>query len=241
MFKNYNIHNNIVAGISLRGLDKNGKLIEEFSIGNVDYFRSDIIEKSRNKIAHHLVMPNKNIILGKQTHSDIIEIVDNELPNKSYDCDGLITTSKEVALLVSVADCIAVLIYDPVNNVIAAIHSGWRGTKQSITEKAVLMMKKHFGTKESNIRVQISAAASGEKYEVGEDVAVLFPDSIKPISSGKFLFDNKAEILKRLVDMNVPRDSISIDFDCTIGNQIFHSYRRDGVNSGRNAVFIKIV
>ena len=241
MFKNYNFDNNISAGISVRNINSNGEIVEEFTIGNIDHFESNVIYQSRNKLANYLNVSSNYLKLGKQTHSDKIEIVTKDNINQNLECDGLITQDKDIALLVSVADCAAVLIYDPLNQVIAAVHSGWRGTNLGITEKALSIMKQKFGTRESELKVQISAAASGDKYEVGEEVAILFTDSIKQISSKKFLFDNKAEIVRRLVELGVAKDSISIDLDCTISNQLYHSYRRDGVKSGRNATFIKIM
>ena len=61
-----------------------------------------------------------------QIHSNIVHKV-SRISNKKLKGDSLITNKKGIALGILTADCAPILIYDPVNNFISAIHAGWRG------------------------------------------------------------------------------------------------------------------
>ena len=75
-------------------------------------------------------VPLTRIKFNKQTHSDIIHIVDEK--SHITEGDALITNVRNLLIYVKIADCGAILIHDDINNVIAAVHSGWHGTKQKI-------------------------------------------------------------------------------------------------------------
>ncbi|MGB9911954.1 MAG: polyphenol oxidase family protein, partial [Candidatus Kapaibacteriota bacterium] len=89
-----------------------------------------------------------------------------------------------------------------------------------------------------NLLVYISPLASGKRYEVGEDVAKLFPLSTIPTPNGKYFFDNRKEIIYQLKETGVEEKNIEYSPLCTISNTNLHSYRRDKEKSGRMAAFI---
>ena len=159
--------------------------------------------------------------------------------------DGMICFEKGIILCVSLADCAGVLIFDPVKNIISALHSGWKGSKLNITRKGIEIMKNH-GSNPKDLLVWISPSASGEKYEIGEDVAKHFMDSeclipLNPLfakGKTKYLFHNKFQIKKQLIVCGVNVDNIEISQICTINDIEYHSYRRDRQLSGRMAAFI---
>ncbi|MCG8688330.1 MAG: peptidoglycan editing factor PgeF [Desulfobacterales bacterium] len=70
--------------------------------------------------------------------------------------DGVVTNVGKIGLVIQVADCQAVLLYDPVNQVIANVHSGWRGSLENITGRCVDTMIKEFDCRPIDIRVGIS-------------------------------------------------------------------------------------
>ncbi len=147
--------------------------------------------------------------------------------------DALITSEANVLLGVTVADCTPILLCDPVTNLIAAIHAGWRGTEQMITLATVRRMLS-LGARPENIFAFIGASASLEKYEVGLEVATLFESRhTRELGNNKFLLDVKTANLDQLLYAGIPREQIEVSPLCTISDERLHSYRRDGKKSGR--------
>ncbi len=240
----------IIAGITKRNLREfplNG-----FSISPAGAFNEEDASQGRRYFAEFLQKKYptiKKVIFQKQVHGDIIELVDStSVEGLGMDRkvrDGMICFEKGIILCVSLADCAGVLIFDPVKNIISALHSGWKGSKLNITQKGIEIMKNH-GSNPKDLLVWISPSASGEKYEIGEDVAKHFMDSecIIPLNplfakgKTKYLFHNKFQIKKQLIVCGVNVDNIEISQICTINDIEYHSYRRDRQLSGRMAAFI---
>jgi YfiH family protein len=227
--------NRIVSGVTKRNTVNFPP--DGFTINNSNITDDDTVQFNRKLLAKELAYDISNMAFQKQTHSNIVRIIDAN--NQTIELsDGMITSKKNIIINISIADCTAVLMYDFKNEVICGVHSGWRGTQQNITKIAIDKLSSEFGTKPRDLLVYLSPSASGEKYEVNDDVAVHFPRSIKSISGTKFLFDNKREIVFQLLDCGVKLENIEISEYCTISNTDFHSYRRDADVSGRMSAFI---
>jgi polyphenol oxidase len=171
-------------------------------------------------------------VYQNQVHSSSIHFVHGD-EGVVKESDALITSEPNVLLGVTVADCTPILLYEPKAKLIAAVHAGWRGTEQMIALAAVRKMAEH-GADPSNIFAFIGASASGEKYEVGLEVATLFEEKhLVYLSSEKFLLDVKAANLDQLLFAGILREQIEVSPLCTISDERLHSYRRDGTRSGR--------
>ena len=90
--------------------------------------------------------------------------------NQPEVCDGLITDEPGVALVCFAADCTPVLLFDPVKNVAAAVHAGWRGTALGIAAKAVEAMTREFGCEPENIGAAIGPCIGACCFETDGDV-----------------------------------------------------------------------
>lgn len=88
--------------------------------------------------------------------------------------DALITAAKDLCLIVTLADCSPVLLYDPVQEVVGAVHAGWKGTISLIAAETVQAMQQNFGSKPSDIRAGIGVSIGACCYEVSEDLAQQF-------------------------------------------------------------------
>lgn len=159
--------------------------------------------------------------------------------------DGLITNSAGVLLMTMVADCVPVLIADPVQHVIAAVHSGWRGTQQRIARQALRHMQQDFGSLAENIRFVTGPAISYEAFEVGGEVVEAFADQVDVADSlyakavGEKYRLNLGEILRQqALAEGLNSAHIEISSECTFSNQNYYSYRRQGGLTGRQAGFI---
>src|SRR2546430_9705450 len=80
-------------------------------------------------------------------------------------CDALISSTAKILLAVKTADCVPILIGDPVTHAFAAVHAGWRGSSSSIVMRAVEQMNREYGASASNMHVAIGPAANGCWYE----------------------------------------------------------------------------
>ena len=109
----------------------------------------------------------------KQIHSSIIHSI-SRLPEKPLAGDGLITREPGIVLTVRTADCIPVLIVDPVERAIGSFHAGWRGTLARIVEKGAGEMRRAFGSEPENLRAAIGPGIHRCCYEVSEDLKEKF-------------------------------------------------------------------
>ena len=176
---------------------------------------------------------NENLISYQiQVHGDFINEV-NTFGNCGQS-DALITTNKNLGLAISSADCPAIFIYDPVKKIIAAIHSGWRGTEKKILLKTLHNLRDEFSSNISDLVCYIGPSISQKNYEVGEEVANKFDDEFVLEKENKFYLDVSGANYKMLVDAGVKKINIQLSNLCSfeLGN-LLHSYRRDGQKSGR--------
>ena len=108
-----------------------------------------------------------------QTHSDNVYIYNG----KVEEGDALITNKESTAVGVFTADCVPILLYDKANKVVAAIHSGWRGTFSCIVSKTIDEMKKKYGTKSQDLVAYIGPHMHQCCYEVSEELIDKFKNS----------------------------------------------------------------
>lgn len=234
----------VTIGCTLNSADK------PFTIGPSRNTDSNLIKENKAKLNAYLkTEPSKSIYLY-QTHSDNIYQPDSSTEirldggfENVGEYDAAISNIKGSQLNLSVADCAAVIIYHRESNTIAGVHSGWKGTEKSITEKTISQLAKGLGKPVDEIANSLVAwllpSATGEAYEVGEEFIEKFPDSITQID-GKAYFDNKKEIISRLMNLGVKSENIHVCGSCTIGDNKYHSFRRDGELSGRMNAFVRL-
>ena len=171
--------------------------------------------------------------IQKQTHSDVVRYVTKG--GIVGESDAMITDKKNLGLAIGVADCTPIFIYDPENKVIAAVHSGWRGTEKRILEKTVLKLKSEFKSKSEKLVAYIGPSISQENYEVGKKVADLFGDKYKLKKSEKYLLDVASANYDMLINSGLQKENIERSSLCTYEEKdLLHSYRRDGKKSGRS-------
>lgn len=136
------------------------------------------VEDSYQKICNELNIEYSNLCRPKQTHTDVVKTIedgDEGIYNKKFfDVDGLVTNKKNKALVFCFADCTPLLFFDPVKNVISNVHSGWRGTLQTIGKNAVEKMIQDYECNSKDIICCIGPTIRNCHFEVDEDVKDLF-------------------------------------------------------------------
>ena len=133
------------------------------------------VEKNLHILGDALGFDPQKLVMTMQIHSDIVRVVTdadcNGLCHRNYpQCDGLVTNTPGVALLIFTADCTPLLFHDPVTGAVGAAHAGWRGTAQAIGAKVVGAMVDHFGCKPENIRAAIGPNVGMCHFETDADV-----------------------------------------------------------------------
>jgi len=209
---------------------------------NLSYSVGDdknIVDKNRSDFFETLGLSINNVGYQRQIHSDIIKTID--CGGDNGESDALITNNKNLGLAVSIADCTPVFVYDFKNRIIAAIHSGWRGTENKIVEKTLVKMMNDFNSKPENLFAYIGPSISQNNYVVGSEVAEKFDKAFAKEKDDKILLDVARLNYKMLLDFGIPKNQIQKSQLCTYEfNNLLHSYRRDGNLSGRSLGVIAI-
>ena len=124
-------------------------------------------------MADTIDIPVENMVYTKQTHTTNIKIVDNSnkgmgiIKERNYDnIDGIITNTNNLCLVSSFADCIPVTLVDAKKGVIAALHSGWKGTVGNISQNGIECMKESFGCNEADIIAFVGPGICKNCYQV---------------------------------------------------------------------------
>lgn len=198
-----------------------------------------------NRISSHFPITPKNIIFMNQVHSDMVVKKLDKKPSFPK-ADGMITQIKGLALAIKSADCLPIFLFDNKNKVISAIHAGWRGTALKIVKKALKKLEQEFNSNIADIYAYIGPAINGNCYEVGKDVYEHFKflgkrksEFFTKTKNNKFYMDLKGINAYILENEGISIDNIEVCSLCThCEKDIFYSYRRDGINSGRNISFI---
>ena len=183
-------------------------MIESKLIPNA--FFSDKSVKSVNNLKDNVGI--RFIASMNQTHSDVVTFVKSP---RVYDSDGIYTEKPKLGLVVQTADCMPILLNDKKR--IGAIHSGWRGLKNNIVEKAI----KKFDV--NQLSISIGPHAQSCCYEIKEDVKKYFNDYTEVRDDMFFL--NMSQVLKDLSEEQ--GFQLEISSICTICNSSYNSYREN--------------
>ncbi len=182
----------------------------------------------------------------RQKHSAGVIFLEGR-PESDIEADGLVTATPGLLLVVKTADCLPVFLVDRVQKVVAAVHCGWRGTKEKILLRAVEMMREKAGADTHDIMAGFGPCIEQRCYEVGEEVYEQFrekgfrtEDVFRPAGNpGKFLLDlRRANFLLLVEETGIPETSIYQVEMCTRCRNNLHSYRRDKRNEARLYNFV---
>ncbi|MBR0285876.1 MAG: laccase domain-containing protein [Bacteroidales bacterium] len=197
------------------------------------------------------------VIQGHQVHWNQVAVVDR--PGMTREelegYDAFVTNKPGVAIGVRTADCVPILIYDPVKQAIAAVHSGWKGTILHIAQGVIMAMRQEFGTQAENLKVVMGPAIGPDSFQVGEEVAEKFkasgfpmdlvwsfrgPSDGSPMSGGHHidLFKANRWLLEQA---GVPAGNIQEAGIDTYTTPAYFSARREGFDCGRiiNSIILK--
>ena len=211
---------------------------------------SDAVLENYRLLAEDLGFDIRRGVCARQMHTDNIRIVTENDCGKGIfqqesdirDTDGLITNQRGIALIIFSADCVPLLFYDPIKQVVAASHAGWRGTVLRIAGKTVRILMDEYGADPRLMKAGIAPSIGPEAFEVGEEVVDAFREAGFEMScilkrdadTGKAHIDLWEANRLQLLGHGVKAENIEVAGICTYQNYLdFFSARRLGIRSGR--------
>ncbi|MDZ7719178.1 MAG: peptidoglycan editing factor PgeF [Balneolaceae bacterium] len=223
----------IVAAFTESNRDENteSRSKDGLNFGLKSYKNRSSLESNYEDLLNELELNSGSIALAKQVHGSNIQFVKE--PGIYADTDGLITNKRGLSLGIQVADCAAVLIADEDNGIIGAFHSGWRGAVANIIPKGLKKME-DLGGKVEHFKAYISPCISEEMFEVGEEVAIQFPEKfVDRFTYTKPHIDLKGFLSDQMEKIGVKKSQIEVSSECTMQDLRFFSYRREREKAGR--------
>ena len=215
--------------------------------------KENVLENYRI-IANAIGVDFYKMVLSNQIHDDKIRIVQPEDAGKGLTresniigFDGLSTNQPGIPLVTFYADCVPVLLLDPVKKAITAVHSGWKSTVKNISYQALMLMKDRYGSDLKDIQVAIGPSICSNCFEVDIDVYNCFIEKFSwcqkytDYRNGKYYIDLQQIIRQVLVDAGVSYENISISGVCTkCNNDVFFSFRGDNRKTGSLAAIMML-
>jgi hypothetical protein len=212
------------------------------------------IRTNREALCRLLNIADDRLIMPHQVHLTRVAKIDEAFmaltATKRQDVlegvDALMTNLSGVCIGVSTADCIPVLLYDPIHHASCAIHAGWRGTVQRIVVKAVEAMMQDYGTQPQQLVAQIGPGIHLDSFEVGDEVYEAFAQAgfdMESISKkcDKWHIDLPECNRLQLIATGLMPQSVKVSPVCTFQQATdYFSARRLGINSGRIFTAINI-
>jgi polyphenol oxidase len=219
----------------------------EMSYGLNEYQPRETVLKNRQHLARCVSGSELSVAILRQVHSDRVLKASRVLLSDPPEGDGWVSAEPELLVAIQTADCLPMLVVDPKQQVVAAVHAGWRGTLQRIAAKAVKLMERDFGSHPRDCLAVVGPAIRKCCYEVGEEVVDAFTKEFGRTASflsetpdGKATRPNSqcvdlAELSRsQLLDSGMAAENIFADGPCTAcEHDRFFSHRADAGRTGR--------
>ncbi len=188
------------------------------------------IKRNLALVSKRILLNQKNLKLMYQTHGNKVILINKKNKNnKIFFCDALITNLNEIGLGVVTADCVPILIYDSLNNVIGCVHAGWKGAISGIIENTIIKIKNL--NKKCKIFAAVGPCIGKKSYEVN---LTFYKNFISKSKKNSIYFKTKNKYkkffnLRKFVSNKLLRLNISVDHvnrDTFAEKSSFFSYRR---------------
>jgi hypothetical protein len=231
------------------------------NLGFVEWDTKENVLESRRRFQSALDAKDLTLCGLSQIHSDVVHVF-QAAPAMPCHGDASATNRHGLLLAAQTADCVPILLVDPKNRAVAAVHAGWRGTLQRIVTKAIGKMQMQFGTRPADLLAAIGPSIGSCCYEVGTEVASEFrsqfsnaSDWFDELRTGEepnplqwlnmqppghqpppknVLLDLRKANRAQLLEVGVPAPNISVSDLCTACHRdLLFSYRKEHGLTGR--------
>lgn len=214
------------------------------------------VVENRKLFCQALHLDFQRVVTAQQVHGDNIAVVTAAHAGRGAanysealgETDALITNTPDLPLMLFFADCVPVLIWDPVRRVIGLSHAGWKGTVAKIAAKTVMKMDEVFGVRPQDCIVGIGPSIGPDSYEVDDSVTDRFKTAfsakwtcmLKP-REDKWLLDLWQANRVQLEEAGVLPEHITVSGVSTAENlDLFFSHRVEKGTTGRIGAVISL-
>ena len=176
--------------------------------------------------------PNE-LVIPKQTHSTNVSFVKSVKTIEN--CDGVFTDEKNIVCSIQVADCMPIYFAHYSKNVYGLVHAGWRGLVYGILKSTSLLILEN-GYQLHDFEIFIGPSIQKCCFEIRDDIVGNFKiECVNPTQEiGKYKVDLQHQARREMIQIGFKKKQIKVSTDCTYCSQEkYHSFRRDGKNSGR--------
>lgn len=227
---------------------------------NLSYSREpsrENVRENHRRLAEALGYEPESMVWSDQTHTTHVRAVteadrgigyDRPLPYR--DVDGLITNVPGIPLVTFYADCVPLLLVDPVHRAVGCSHSGWRGTVENMGGATLRAMARAYGTDPADVRAAIGPSICQDCYEVSRDVISRFQEAYEekdwPLlfyekENGKYQLNLQQACRLNFIRAGVPEGQISMPDLCTCCNpELLFSHRASGGKRGNLAAVLML-
>ena len=181
-----------------------------------------------------------------QVHGDSILESKTELL-EAPQADAHFTKIPGLALIAITADCVPILIFDPKEKTLAAVHAGWRGVALKILPKTIQKLQA-LGSKPENLKIAFGPHIQFESFEVGTDVKTKILSSISKVEAHHFkdLGKDKSKVnlaavlCSQLLEISPQLAPGFMSKEDSFSNLELHSFRRDSKSAGRQLSYVAL-
>jgi len=214
---------------------------EPWNTLNFSILRGDAlenVEQNRARLVAALNIRAEDLVRCRQVHGTGVAKVDwSNAGTWVNDSDALITDAIALPLLLLFADCVPVLLYDPMHHALGICHAGWRGTVNGAAAATLWAMQAAYDTQPADVQACIGPSIGPASYQVGEDVYALAQVKL-PNPERLFTYPNGADQnpnfdlwqanIAQLQEAGVPPDQIELSaIDTAQNTQDFYSHRAE--------------
>jgi YfiH family protein len=194
------------------------------------------VAENRRRAAAAVGLEPNDLVFCNQTHGREVAVVGeahrgrglSSMADVVAEADAMVSITHGLGLVVLVADCVPMVLYDPEAHVVAVVHAGWRGTVAGVCRAAVGTMVA-LGARPDRILAGLGPAVAPERYQVGDEVVAAardalgrrVKDAVFPDGTGRWLFDLWAANLTMLVEAGVRPERIAVASVPTGDGQFF--------------------
>ena len=224
---------------------------EGLNIGYTTEDEIDCVYENRERLRVACGIPVQPVL--NMVHGTNIIYVD-ETPNGMAIGDACMTDKLNMPMMITTADCVPIIIYDPDHHAAALVHAGWRGTLERIAKIAIEAMGEKFASQPANLKIGVGPSIGPCCFEVGEDVGEEFNRAFKnrqylqelplfagisesPVRPGKV--DLWAANCAAMLEAGADCSNICLSGICSFcRSDMCYSYRRDKRVTGRMASLV---
>jgi YfiH family protein len=244
-FVNLASHHEVLHGVFTRLGGVSPSPYGSLNVGHLVGDGHELVEANHELIYQALGISRRDVATAHQVHGSRVALVGPEDCGRVIPAtDALITDTAGIALMLRFADCLPVLLYDPVRRAIGLAHAGWKGTIEGIAAKTALVMVEAYGSRPADIIAGLGPCIGPCCYQIGSDVIESVKASfnhwqglLQPRGDSSFHFDLWEANRRQLAEIGV-KDIELIQLCTACRTDEFFSHRAEGGHTGRFAVIL---